>query len=176
MFRWNTSEFQRRLMYLNRSLGNKGVSEMLSYVLLIVIAVGISVLVYSFLYSNIPKDNIPKCPNEVSLIFLEGKCNLSSNILNLTVQNKGLFNADGISISLHPTEREVQSILSGSQAYLFESALKPGEKALLGPFSIKSGYTQGEYGLDIQAMTRDEKGNGVPCGESIIKRNITCSA
>ncbi len=76
----------------------KAVSEVVSYVLLIIIAVSLSALVFTFLKSQISTDK-PQCPDDVSLIIKEYKCDTATNKINITFQNKGNFNIDGSYIS-----------------------------------------------------------------------------
>lgn len=73
----------------------KGVSEIVGYVLLIVIAITISTIVYFWLKGYLPKQGL-ECPEEISISVLDYKCNPPS--VNLTFKNTGLFNIDGIVI------------------------------------------------------------------------------
>ncbi|MDD5700364.1 MAG: hypothetical protein PHH00_04250, partial [Candidatus Nanoarchaeia archaeon] len=71
----------------------KGVSEIVSYVLLIIIAVAISVLVYNFLIKFIPRGSTPQCPDGISLIPEDITCSASTISFNLV--NRGLWNVSG---------------------------------------------------------------------------------
>ncbi|MFZ5955791.1 MAG: hypothetical protein ACOYT4_05180 [Nanoarchaeota archaeon] len=75
----------------------KGISEIMAYVFLVVIALSISLLVYSWLkfYSNSAND-LKECPEDLSLIINNYTCN--SGVLILTVQNKGLFTISGYTL------------------------------------------------------------------------------
>jgi len=80
----------------------KAVSDMVSYVLLIVIALSLAVGVYSFMKFYIPKDK-ETCSEDVSLYIEDYKCYLDTNpnprkIIELTIKNKGLFNITGFVI------------------------------------------------------------------------------
>ena len=73
---------------------NKGISEVVSYVLLIVIAIGLSAIVFAFLKGIVPKEQT-SCPEGLSLIIKEAQC-VGTNKIYLTFQNKGRFKIDGI--------------------------------------------------------------------------------
>ncbi len=75
----------------------KAVSEMIAYVLLIVIAISISVVVYAVLNAYIPRE-AEKCPDDVRLIIQDYTC--SGDIFNLTVKNQGLHSVDGMYVHI----------------------------------------------------------------------------
>ena len=77
----------------------KAVSEVVSYVLLIVIAISLSIVVYAWIKVQLPKE-ITECPEGVSIIIKEYQCNQDKHIINITFQNKGFFNIDGVSIKI----------------------------------------------------------------------------
>jgi len=86
-------------MGLKCKYSKKAVSEIISYVLLIVIALGISAAVYQWMSVRIP-DVSETCPEDVSLYIKNYNCNesvcSSGKCLNLTIKNNGNFNIDGI--------------------------------------------------------------------------------
>lgn len=71
---------------------------MIAYVLLIVIAISVSVVVYSFLNAYVPRP-AEKCPDDVSLIIQDYGC-MENNIFNLTVKNQGLHSIDGMIVHI----------------------------------------------------------------------------
>ena len=73
---------------------NKGISEVVTYVLLIVIAISLSAIVFAFLKGIVPKEQT-SCPEGLSLIIKEGEC-IGTDKIYLTFQNKGRFKIDGI--------------------------------------------------------------------------------
>jgi len=79
----------------------RAVSEIISYVLLIVIALGISTAVYQWMSTRTPSVS-GTCPEDVSLYLKNYNCNSSicnsGKCLNLTIKNNGNFNIDGIFI------------------------------------------------------------------------------
>lgn len=74
-------------------MNKKSVSEMIAYVLLVVIAISVSVIVYSFLRAYIPREP-EKCPDDVSLIIQDYSC--LDDIFTLTIKNQGLHSVDGM--------------------------------------------------------------------------------
>jgi flagellin-like protein len=95
----------------------KALSEIVSYVLLIVIAVSLSVAVYAWLKVYIPKNTV-ECEDGVSLIIKDYSCDTTSNKLTITFQNKGLYDIDGVYIKIANTSQ-------GNTIYLPEPQLNP---------------------------------------------------
>lgn len=85
-----------------KSLGKKrGISEIVSYVLLIIIAMSIAVGVYAWLKSYVPsEEERQKCPEETALSITDYECMeiAGKKILSLKIENRGLFNVDGFYI------------------------------------------------------------------------------
>ena len=79
---------------MNFIKNKKGVSEIIGYILLIAIVVAISVFVYQFLKSYVPKESLT-CPDGVTLLIPDYKYNCLENLLNFTVQNEGTFSIGG---------------------------------------------------------------------------------
>lgn len=77
----------------------KALSEMVSYVLIIVIAIGLSVGVYAWLKGYLPSQNPKeKCNSDVALIIEDYNCTININKLTIKVKNQGLFNVEGFFI------------------------------------------------------------------------------
>lgn len=75
----------------------KAVSEIVSYVLLIMIALSLAVGVYSFMKFYVPSDkSSEKCSNDIALYLVDYSCNES--VINLIIENKGMFNVQGFII------------------------------------------------------------------------------
>lgn len=73
----------------------KGLSEIVGYVILIIIAVTLAGLVYGWLKLQVPKDKL-SCPDSVGIIIKDYACNTGSKTVNITIENRGYFNIDGI--------------------------------------------------------------------------------
>lgn len=75
----------------------KAVSDMVSYVLLIVIALSISAGVYSWMRFYVPSENeSQKCSEDVAISITNYNC--KNKLINLTIENKGYFTVDGFFI------------------------------------------------------------------------------
>ena len=72
----------------------RGLSVVIGYVLLVTFGIILSVIVYGYLKTYVPKD-IDSCPSGVSLSVLNYDYNCTSNVLNVTIKNNGLFNVNG---------------------------------------------------------------------------------
>ncbi len=86
---------KRNISKINKKT-KKGVSLILSYVLLVVIALALALGVYTWLkFIAGGAEDIEECPEGVSLILQEYKCFSGAKIIELTLRNKGRFNIDG---------------------------------------------------------------------------------
>jgi hypothetical protein len=74
-------------------ISKKALSEMVSYTLLVVIAVGLSVLVYAWLRSYINTGEKIECGDEIALSIIDYTC--SGDIISLSLKNNGFFNING---------------------------------------------------------------------------------
>ncbi len=83
----------------------KGISEIVSYVLLVIIAITISIFVFAFLKLYVPKDK-PQCKEGINLIIESATCTIDTasgnNKIILKLQNRGLFNIDKAFIKIGP--------------------------------------------------------------------------
>lgn len=80
------------------------VSNIIAYVLLISITIGLSVMVYDWLRFYVSEDIVEQCPSTVNVIIKDYSCTSGTNgFLNVTLKNKGLFNIDGYILRVHDT-------------------------------------------------------------------------
>lgn len=84
----------------------RGLSEIVGYVILIVIAMTLSVAVYAWLKVIVPKNQL-ECPDDISISIENYNCyNEESSvfygpkIINLTIRNRGLSEIDGINMKI----------------------------------------------------------------------------
>jgi hypothetical protein len=78
----------------------KAISEIISYVLLIAIALGISVAVYTWMSTRVPIVS-ETCPEDISLQVKSYSCDKSDTerkLLDINLKNNGNFNVDGFYI------------------------------------------------------------------------------
>lgn len=83
----------------------KGVSLIISYILLIVLSLTLAIFVFNWLRGFVPSMDEAKCPEGVSLIISKTELvshaahgGPTSHLLNITVQNRGRFSVDGFYI------------------------------------------------------------------------------
>jgi hypothetical protein len=154
----------------------KGISEMVSYALLIIIAVGLSVGVFFFLKTYIPKYQTPECPENIHVSVEAISCRLDK--IEFEVVNKGLFTVDALYVRLNPPGREIKSLISRDGFTSLDPPLVPGNKSLISkPITPKIVSTNSGpgYTLEIQPAVFKEDGNLATC-ESVIRQKVTCSA
>ncbi|MEM3113242.1 MAG: hypothetical protein QXI33_02350 [Candidatus Pacearchaeota archaeon] len=162
----------------------KGLSEVVSYVLLIVVAVSLSVIVFNFLKSQISGEKI-ECPDGVSLIINEYACETASSKINITFQNKGNFNIDGTYINY-------ANISNGTTLYKLNISGASNDLSSSGfmyfgvhiPSSLRSGerFKQEFYYGDHKEIKKirlipfinDEKKGLLICEKSTLVQDISC--
>ena len=88
----------RALLQSNKN----AVSNLIAYVLLISITIGLSVMVYNWLRFYVSEEEVEQCPDTVSVIIKDYSCSKgTSGFLNVTLKNKGLFSVDGYILRVH---------------------------------------------------------------------------
>jgi hypothetical protein len=75
----------------------RALSEMLSYALLVVIALGLSAAVYAWIWTMVPKQQ-EKCDDQVSLVIDQYSCDDAAKEINITFKNKGNWVIEGFII------------------------------------------------------------------------------
>ncbi len=100
----------RKRFFENR----KGVSIMVSYILLVVFLIIIGGIVYQWLKTYIPRQSL-ECPDGTSLFIKEAAFNLVGSQLTVTLKNNGRFNLAGYFIyATNNSDQELPTIdLSG---------------------------------------------------------------
>lgn len=160
-------------------LNKKAVSEMVSYVLLVVIAVGISVIVYNYLSVYTPKDT-PQCEEDVKLIIQDKFCNSGTpGLLNVTLLNKGVFKVDAAYIRFGIEGRKVKNLINEDDLYFTqiitgqEAGLNPGKSAQkLFMIDIPS---PGKYEIEVQPAVFTDSNELALCEKAVITQPIDCT-
>jgi flagellin-like protein len=158
-------------------LNKKGVSEIIGYVLLIVIALSLGGIVFSFLRSSIPQEK-SSCPDGISLIIEKASC--KGDRLNLTFVNRGLFSVDGSLVKMGVVDRVKKDIINCPNGlgtsnctadFGIENGLKPEDYLNVSIFYGK----EGDFELEIEPMVRIENTTEIIlCPRSIVVQEITC--
>jgi len=154
----------------------KGVSEIVSYVLLISITFAVAGLVYSWLMFYVTPGKETKCDEGVSLTIRGYNYNCINKSLNLTIQNRGLFDVDGYLIRvnnqsgsdigvyiLNSTGKRMNTSEVYTDVYS-ESNKLSGSKILKGTIKF----------IEIQPFVRQNGTSEIYC-ESVAKQVIVCA-
>ncbi len=149
---------------------------MISYVLLIIIAISLSAGVYSYLRIYVPSYR-PVCPSDIYLGLEQITCNLSENPseISIVLSNKGLFNVSGAFIRAGPSGRRIKTQINENKE-IFSSPLSPGSSSPALIFTGPSGLAIGASNeLEIQPALIIN-GQLVPCRNAIVTYPLTCSS
>ncbi len=141
-------------------MDKKGVSEVVSYVLLIVIAVGIATLVYAFLKVYVPKEK-SECKDGINLVISNAQCIHTTapdkNTIEITFENRGLYNIDAAFIRIGSEGKDFKADVppTNPQELLGEDnkeILNPSEKSIEYTFDLPAGYSNDDssYILEVQ--------------------------
>src|SRR3989344_8761483 len=146
----------------------KADSQMVSYVLLVVIAISLSAAVFAFLKLYVPSDR-EKCPDDVSVIIEEVIC--SQGKLNLAISNRGLFNVSMLFVRMGEESRTVRTQIN-NKTELLPEPLAPGQtnKYL---FNIPTRFSTGTYIVEVQPAILSEKKNLRLCS-TIPTQKVIC--
>lgn len=163
-------------------MNKKAISEMVSYVLLIVIAVGISIAVYSFLRVYVPKNEMINCGSDVNLVIDQVSCSLTDSKINIELSNKGLFKIDGVYARVNLETKRVRFLLDDDVRFKtvdkgIKDSLMPGEKVLMSydwPDQVPLSSSQ-KYILEVQPAKLNDKGKLALCDGVLTTLPISCS-
>jgi len=139
----------------------RAISELIAYVLLISLAITMAGIVGAWLRFYVQPSKIKACPEGISIIIADYSCD-SANI-NITVQNKGLFNISGFIIRVS-NETIFMDQLSFVSFGLAPNALYSGS------------FNKTKYGkiTEIQILPfRKQDGETVYCGKAVISQKTT---
>lgn len=155
---------------MNKLNKKKGISELISYVLLVGLAVSLSVAIYMWLSFYIHQSDIQLCPEGISMVVVNYNC--SAKMLDLEVKNKGLFNIDGFILRIN--NRTKGNPIFKILIYNYTSETAP-------PLQPSQGYTHTRidyknenmiYELEIQPYRIFENSTLVLCDRAIIKQRV----
>lgn len=145
----------------------KGVSEIVSYVLLIIIAITLSVLVYGFLKLYVPKEK-PECKEGINLIIENAQCIYDTKSLTVRLQNRGLFKLDRAFIRIGKIDKKFRQDIGANPYTLFTiqggniiEGLNPGEIFMTNPsLTLPTVVNQpGDYVLEVQPAYTTKRGD-----------------
>jgi len=146
----------------------KGVSEVVSYVLLILIAVILAMLVFAYLKLYVPKEK-PECKEGIDLMIEDFGCTIGlsdtlKDQINITLQNRGRFIVDNVYIRIGKQDRafkeDVNTTLNTVNPHPLFTGTEEGLKPLFSSFmnlatpnyitSERADPSKKDYILEIQ--------------------------
>jgi hypothetical protein len=92
----------------------RALSEIVSYVLLIVIALGLATGVYAWMKNYLPSEKEIKCPDDVALSIKNYNCILINKTLILQIENRGMFNVNGFYIRASNETGKIPTLMLNS--------------------------------------------------------------
>lgn len=169
----------------------KGLSIVIGYVLLIAVSVVMSVIVYQWLKTYVPKD-IVQCDEGTSFFIREFSYDCTNGILNLTIKNNGRFSIDGYFIHVsNKTGEELATIdlsskiISGGNISLnsirfsewTENSLNPTENNVrISSFDVSGYGTLVKVELiPTRIQTVDNKNKVVSCSDAKVEEPLSCN-
>ncbi|MEK6906674.1 MAG: LamG domain-containing protein [Nanoarchaeota archaeon] len=169
---------------LLRGKKKRGISVMIGYILLISFVVIISVFVYRWVKTYVPKD-VVDCPDDVSFSIEEAKC-IGGN-LNLTIKNNGKFNVAGysvygtnISISEAPTIDLSGDVISGGSKFtkyvvprISNENLFEIDDEVRTIFKVHTDISSVEI-TPFRFQEQNNRRKVVHCGNSRVKKEVIC--
>jgi FlaG/FlaF family flagellin (archaellin) len=170
----------------------RGISMIVGYILLIAISIVMSVLVYNWIKTYVPKDSI-ECSQGTSIFIKSIDYDCTKSILNITLKNNGKFSINGffihvtnksseelatIDISSKLLDGGVISATSVVFSEIVENALTPDEPTNVKTVSFNvSGYGT-LYKIEIiptRIQVIDDKKRSVSCSNAKSEEALTCS-
>jgi len=157
-----------------RNKKEKGVSLMVSYILLISIGLIMAVSIFSWLRYVANVEPVVSCEDGSSIIILETNCR--NDVLELTLKNNGRFNLEGVLVTVGDNSDRVPidpivPVSGVDSKFIFDSLLKPDETVLTFFDTSKLSY---EYIRNIRVIPLivTESGDRVVCTDSVVKEDI----
>lgn len=164
---------------------------MVGYVMLITFGIILSVIVFNYLKTYVPK-TIAECPDATSIFIKEYNCDLAAQQINITLKNNGKFNYAGYYI--HAAEYLNQTIATINMVDDFVNSSDGESRAEASTYimfsvgnenKMKPGYQSEQYFsinssveiIEITPIRFQKEGNTVrfiSCGKSKTREEIIC--
>ena len=174
----------------------KGLNEVIGYVLLIAVSITISILVYQFLKTYVPKEALA-CPGDTSVFIKNYTYNCLTGDLTITLQNKGKFGIAGFfihsSVSTNPELATIDlsgnltagGIISGSTIVYANgntNGFNPEDIPKTSTFNVKK-IMQSSWGgtltkieiIPTRYQLQDNFWKYVSCSDAKVGQQITCT-
>lgn len=157
-------------MYLNHKKDKRAISEIVSYVLIIVISLSLAVGVFSWMKLYI-KEPPKECSEDVSIVIYDYICNSSTKMIDITFENRGLFKIDGFFIhASNKTDATEATQKLNLEEVIFPSPMQPEEK-------VTKEFRFAQIGnitlISIEPFKLIDK-KKVACQKGFFKQKINC--
>lgn len=161
----------------------KAISEVVSYTILVIIAIGLSIFVYQYLKGNI-KDSGEVCPDSVYISIDAVLCNFTSApgippTFGIVLTNRGFFNISGAHVRIAHEGASVKRQINNSQVLFPGGPLAPGNAvqyyyntAINPPGNIINQV--GPYVVEVQPVLLSKKKKFVLCS-SVVTQPFVCT-
>ncbi|OGJ20918.1 hypothetical protein A3K73_07440 [Candidatus Pacearchaeota archaeon RBG_13_36_9] len=170
-------------MRLRKIGGKKALSEIVSYVLLILIAfvIGTAVFVWMRHMINDPSKN-PQCPDGVSIVIRNAVCDDTNNEVTLTIANQGRFDIAGFVVKGSNNPNVIAAVgLTPNDAppkltNIENLNVLPNDLGTGKEDSYKFSYSTLTALSKISVMAiRNQSDEMVVCTSSLIGQDVSCS-
>lgn len=159
----------------------KGVSLMVGYALLIVIAIALAAFVYPYLKARLPTDRA-ECKPDTSLSVQEIICNKDGKTITYRLYNNGFFNVTGAFVRIGEDGKQVRFQVNKGTEYLFSSenpdtpGLPPGAITpnITKYFDFSQFSANADLVIEVQPAIFANRAL-VPCVNKIISQPLVCT-
>jgi len=157
----------------------KGVSEMVGYALLVALALSIALLVYAWLKAYTP-GNVENCPEDIALILADVVCNPSSKLINITLQNKGLFNVNGFYLKASNTSGipiyNLKNVSGANDEIFLKGVVRTGafKSNDLQLHILNYSYIKLITAIEIEPFVTNDQNEDILCSKAAITEPVNC--
>lgn len=167
-------------MFVSKRKDKRGISVLVSYVLLVTLAVALAATTYFFILPYARKP-LPEeaCPEGISIVIENYSC--VNNKINITIKNRGLHDVTGVYIKTESTAEELKDLWEisarvGCDPFYqctpcgIEASISPGDECFVEiPPQILTNTAK-----IVLIPYRVEKEYTTLCKDSVVKLGIEC--
>jgi hypothetical protein len=160
-------------------MDKKAVSLMVSYTMLIVIAITLSIMVYGYLKLYVP-GNRAQCPQDISLVMESAECDIGTEKMTVALSNHGLFNVSGAYIRVGRPDKATKVQINKDDEF-FDAPLSPNsptkilQNLEIPPSALLHLVLGNSNEIEIQPMVLVDNKFAVPCEEAVVTYSLTCT-
>lgn len=160
-------------MFVNKKKNKKAISILISYVLLVTLALALAATTYFFIlpYAQKPLPE-EKCPDGISIIIEDYSCDDDFNLMDITVKNTGRHNISGFFIKIVNRTDGFEYLLQNENPdFLNPADILPVGSASYDVFNINYGIADLEK-IIIVPYKQTEEGYATICSEAIARIDV----